>query len=324
MIFGQCKTRLPNVKLSGNQVLLPRVALTHTRRHTSWHTVKELENTTIQTFREEAFKPSLPCLLPRRYFAEIPAIGKWFQRSLGGNEDVAMNLGYLSRYGHTMVPLEFTRLPQSEASGPIDHDFMRSKAPLSLFLEWTQFAEPGTLDRLYLAQAPLADLPQGLIDDLPAPALVTKVGKGDLYDTNLWIGISPTYTPLHRDPNPNLLVQLAGSKTIRIMKPETGLDIFAHVQRDLGRSGSAAFRGEEMMKGEERTILEDLVWSNKLESSHYSFRGYEAHLGSGDGLFIPQRWWHSIKGAGQGITASVRGLNVSFSSELITNYAYLG
>ena len=293
----------------------------NTIKGTRWHSVNELEDATVDTFRDEGFKPSLPCVLPRRSFARLPAVGKWFQRSLGVSEEVAMNLGYLDRFGHAMVPLEFTRLPSLEASGPIEHGFMRSKAPLSLFLEWTQHAEPGTLDRLYLAQASFADLPQGLVDDLPAPELVTKVGKGDIYDTNLWIGISPTYTPLHRDPNPNLFVQLAGSKTVRVMEPEVGQEVFAHVQRFLVKSGSAAFRGEEMMQGDERSLLEEQIWDDIPESTG-SFIGYEAQIGSGDGLFIPQGWWHSIKGTGEGITASVRDLATSSLSERFVDLTF--
>ena len=312
------------VKFGGNQLLSPRSAVANIRWNTNWHAVKELEHASVETLREEGFKPSLPCLLPRRSFADMPAIGKWFQRSLGGSEEVAMNLGYLNRFGHAMVPLEFTRLPPLEASEPIKYDFMRSKAPLSLFLEWTQHAAPGTLDRLYLAQASFADLPQDLVDDLPAPELVTKVGKGDIYDTNIWIGLSPTYTPLHRDPNPNLFVQLAGSKSVRIVKPEVGEKVFAHVQRVLGKSGSAAFRGEEMMRGDERAMLEDQVWGKCSELSDESLRGYEIELGSGDGLFIPKGWWHSIKGTGKGITASVRYSALPASLVPLVKSEYLG
>lgn len=214
-----------------------------------------------------------------------------------------MNSAYLEAFGHVMVPLEFTRLPSStEQTG---NEFLRSKAPLSLFLEWTQKVEADTFDRLYLAQASFSDLPQAMVDDLPAPDIVTKAGKGDIYDTNLWIGVPPTYTPLHRDPNPNLFVQLAGHKTVRILEPEKGQEVFAHVQKTLGKSGSAAFRDEDMMKGQERKVLEDATWGDSQSLPVNMSLGYEVHLGSGDGLFIPNGWWHSIKGVGDGITGSV-------------------
>ena len=322
-LIGRCLIRPSNVTAPQLviQPAFPRFVSVNTIKKTCWRTINELEDATVNTFRNESFKPSLPCILPRQSFARLPAIGKWFQRSLGVSEKVAMNLGYLDRFGHAMVPLEFTQLPSLETSGPMKHDFMRSKAPFSLFLEWTQHVEPNTLDRLYLAQASFADLPQGLVDDLPAPELATKVGKGDIYDTNLWIGISPTYTPLHRDPNPNLFVQLAGSKTVRVIEPEVGQEVYAHVQRILGKSGSAAFRGEEMMQGDERSLLEEQIWDDTAESAR-SFIGYEAKIGSGDGLFIPQGWWHSIKGTGEGITASVRDLATFSLSEGFINLTF--
>ena len=222
-----------------------------------------------------------------------------------------MNSEYLDRYGYTMVPLEFTRLPSKTGSEIPENAFLRSRAPLSLFLEWTKQAEADTSDRLYLAQASLADLPKELAEDLPTPELVTKSGKGDVYDANLWIGISPTYTPLHRDPNPNLFVQIAGRKTMRIMDPETGRELFERVQKALGKASSTAFRDEEMMKGKEKSMLEALVWDDPPESPEQSLGGYEAYVGQGDAIFIPNGWWHSIKGVGEGITGSVSFMKTS-------------
>ena len=263
-----------------------------------------LEDASVKTFRVKAFNPSVPCIMPRGQFAALPAIRKWFRTD--SDERTVINSAYLERFGHAMVPLEFTRLPSSKEH--LDNDFLRSKAPLSLFLEWTQKAGIDTLDRLYLAQASFSDLPQAMVEDLPTPDIVTKAGRGDIYDTNLWIGVPPTYTPLHRDPNPNLFVQLVGQKIVRILEPEKGQDVFAHVQRTLGRSGSAAFRDEDMMKGQERRVLEEFIWGDSQPLSGKASTGYEVHLGSGDGLFIPNGWWHSIKGVGQGITGSVSTL----------------
>lgn len=55
-----------------------------------------------------------------------------------------------------------------------------------------------------------------------------------------------------------------------------------------------------MMQGLERKALHDAVWySAKVED------GYEVKLATGDALFIPQGWWHSIKGLGEGVNMSV-------------------
>ena len=277
----------------------------------------------METFRQEVFNPSVPCMLPRAFFSNFPAISKWFHNHiLNGNDrdktitTSTLNTEYLDQYGDVMLPLEITHLasaPRTISENFVnEYEFMRSRAPLSLFLEWTKQALASTSNsgqsRLYLAQAALADLPKALVEDLPVPEIVTKAGKGDVYDANLWIGVSPTYTPLHRDPNPNLFVQIAGRKAVRIMESQTGGRVFDDVQRALGRDGSALFRGEEMMKGKERMMLENFIWDDEVEldeSMSGGSGGYEAIVGVGDGIFIPKGWWHSVRGIGEGITGSV-------------------
>lgn len=239
--------------------------------------------------------------MPPRHFWEIPAVHKWFKES--SNDPCVTNLdhAYLEHFQDVAVPLEYTRLPGKSH----DRTFYRAKAPLSIFLTWARTANFNTVERFYLAQASVSTLPEALRNDLPTPNLVARAGKGDVYDTNIWMGVPPTYTPLHRDPNPNLLVQLAGSKTVRLLSPDDGRRMYAEVQDSLGKMGSAAFRGEEMMKGEEKTLLEARVWDNNGQHGSTDAVGFEARLGCGDGIFIPQGWWHSVKGIGDGMTASV-------------------
>lgn len=135
------------------------------------------------------------------------------------------------------------------------------------------------------------------------PDIVTKAGKGDIYSSSIWLGHAPTYTPLHRDPNPNLFVQLAGRKRVRMYKPQIGLSIFNAVQESIGGVAKASMRGEEMMEGAEREALEDQVWK---EDGAHAGECWEAEVGSGDGLFIPKGWWHSIRSAaGDGMIGSV-------------------
>lgn len=185
--------------------------------------------------------------------------------------------------------------------------FHRADAPFGLFLTWAENATAKTSDRFYLAQAPLYSFPPPLRADIPTPTdLLRKVGKGDIYDTNIWMGLPPTYTPLHRDPNPNLLVQLAGSKIVRILSPNDGLKVFVQTQEFIGNeTGSAKIRGEEMMKGKEKIWLEARIWDDENFDRTGLGVGYVARLERGDGIYIPQGWWHSVKGVGNGITASV-------------------
>jgi len=246
-----------------------------------------LEDALVDTFRTAAFAPAQPHLLPRSHFASLPAVKKWF------TSDLSLDQTYLARYADTQVPLEITTS---------DGDFIRVNRPLSFFLR----ASDGHLEgaTVYLAQASLSDLPKGLAADVPTPEIVLRAGKGDIYDSSLWIGRAPTYTPLHRDPNPNLFVQLAGTKRVRLFRPEVGGEIFARVQRIVGGAGSATMRGEEMMMGEERRVLEEAVWEGKHQVVPEG-QGQECEVSAGDGLFIPKGWWHSIKGIGEDMTGSV-------------------
>lgn len=265
----------------------------------AWLPVKELPDGRLATFRSEAFIPSKPILLPRKHFLNLPAAQKWFVQPRDGMSEVSLNRSYLAQFEDSIVPLEFTRLDAGDKN-----IFDRAEAPFHIFLQWTNLATPMTANRLYLAQAPLSSLPKAMADDLPTSEFVSKAGLGDIYDTNIWMGMPPTYTPLHRDPNPNLFVQLAGAKVVRILEPEAGNRVFARVQNILGRSDSAAFRGDSMMKGEEKKLLDSEVWGGASQDEGRDI-GYEISVEAGDGLFIPKGWWHSIKGVGNGITASV-------------------
>lgn len=288
------------------QPAFPRTNLRRTYTSTAkWRPLRALEDGSLQSFVEKAFVPSKPALLPRAHFIALPSIQKWFRTTQDETGGVTLNYSHLSNFGDAIVPLEFTPLSTASATDQDGDYFQRAEVPFYMFLEWTKSATLETSERLYLAQASFARLPEALKMDLPTPEIVAQSGTGDVYDTNIWMGIPPTYSPLHRDPNPNLFVQLAGHKIVRILPPEMGDKIFVQVRTALGRSGSAVFRGEDMMKGQEKRLLEDQVWNDTSAPDEAGEVGYEAHVGRGDGLFIPKGWWHSVKGVGEGITASV-------------------
>ncbi|QQK44932.1 Transcription factor jumonji/aspartyl beta-hydroxylase [Penicillium digitatum] len=279
-----------------------------------------LENATLDTFKQRCFLPEQPAVLPPSTFKDLPALKKWFKsaspKSTPGPSSASLNVEHLYKHGvDTFVPLELTESTSTDAKFETDsgktetHSFRQFHAPLTLFLDWMRTAETTHQStRLYLAQCQLLDLPPVLREDFPTPELVARAGKGDIYDTNVWIGHPPTYTPLHRDPNPNLFVQMAGKKVVRLLAPVDGQAVFGAVRRQLGKSGSpeaAAFRGEEMMQGRERALLDEMVWGTQVSTGSDAGVGFEAHLEAGDGVFIPKGWWHSIKGVGEGVTASV-------------------
>lgn len=233
----------------------------------------------------------------KQSFNSLPAILKWFEPSTAIANICYINSSYLELHGSSTVPLELTRSSPNEPP-----TFERFEAPLSLLL--AHMTGPPTPDlRIYLAQHSLADLPTALQADLPVPALLTKLGRGDVYATSVWMGRPPTRTPLHRDPNPNLFVQLAGQKVVRLLRPEIGRGVYERAKLRAGGGGRANMRGEEMMAGVEMQNLEEAVWEAKDEYAE----GVEAQLSAGDGLYIPLGWWHAVRGIGEGANASVSG-----------------
>lgn len=200
---------------------------------------------------------------------------------------------------------------------PTDTRFIRFDAPLALLAAVLQFnrerGSPGErLSRLYIAQAPLSDLPGDLQLDVPTPELITHLPattenttptEGDLYDSSVWLGLEPTYTPWHRDPNPNLFFQLCGVKAVRMLPPAEGHELFEKVHRRLDPiGGSSRIRGEEMMQGAERQAFLDAVWGKFAPKNLL-----EVELRPEDVLLLPKGWWHSVKstGAAGALNASV-------------------
>ncbi|KAH7403329.1 hypothetical protein BKA64DRAFT_743933 [Cadophora sp. MPI-SDFR-AT-0126] len=277
----------------------------------------------------------------------IPAAEKWFTRKASsttsedaGEEDgfVILSQEYLAPFSSTILPYELIT-PHPSKSGPdtnanadtmselstlLKHytqysspssTFHTFSAPLSLFLLASKClasspsSPPPQTPQLYIAQAQLLSLPSPLQHDLPTPHLVSHAGKGDIYDSNLWLGLPPTYTPLHKDPNPNLFVQLAGRKQVRMFEPRVGGGIYRSVQGRIGRGGfggGGQMRGSEMMEGPERGALWEAVWGDDgMEGRDGGAEEFEALVGPGDALFIPKGWWHSFRSVGGGVTGSV-------------------
>ncbi|CAI6248076.1 unnamed protein product [Periconia digitata] len=234
----------------------------------------------------------------KQWFQDMPATQKWFTPMKSDPSYHVLNLRYLEQFEGTSVPLELTRFDGTEQRPA---SFTRSEAPLSLLLMHMSSIEQSPSSTLYLAQCPLEDLPSTCQDDVPVPDLIRRIGRGDIYASSLWMGRAPTHTPLHRDPNPNLFVQLAGRKVVRLVKPAQGRQLY---ERSRVGQGHANMRGEEMMVGKEMEQLEHAVWGEGANDAD-AVNGVEAKLESGDALFIPLGWWHAVRGIGRGANASV-------------------
>ncbi|KAI0453876.1 Clavaminate synthase-like protein [Xylaria acuta] len=227
----------------------------------------------------------------------------WFAGP-GDAEEAPVSFGHkLASSADAVVSYELiTSSPHSSYDALANRSrFLQFDAPLSLIIQASRYNQgtdypPHRMKQLYIAQSDIRSLPPALAEDLPVPEIVKHAGKGDIYSSSIWLGLQPTYTPLHRDPNPNLFCQLAGSKHVRLMRPWVGQSVFRGIRRLLGAPGSSRLRGPEMMDGPELDGLHRAVWVDDRDNTASEI--WEAVLDPGDALFIPQGWWHSVRSVG--------------------------
>ncbi|KAL1624020.1 hypothetical protein SLS56_008002 [Neofusicoccum ribis] len=282
-----------------------RKALQSCRRayatRTKWPVVRAMEqvpgNASIQDSRMDE-----PCFLSHDQFRNIDAIYDWFKPIDSKANVHSLKTEKFRPYAEIILPLEYTGPDPADSSKTT---FKRFDAPLGVFLDYLE--QPPKHMSLYLAQCKIDDLPTPLRRQLSAPPFVRhhglykdrepksgrrKWGRDaglQIYDTSIWMGLPPTYTPLHRDPNPNCFFQMAGKKTIRLLPPEKGLEIFQRVKKSIGEGEgdlSGKIRGEEMMMGKEREALKEEVWGSSSYDPESG--GLEAKLERGSGLYIPE------------------------------------
>jgi hypothetical protein len=292
-------------------------------------------------FRDKVFAPERPYVLKEWPPPRYPAIKSWFS-SHGGRDICGLPLHQhsmscwldyeLTLNANTKASIEeyhaYESIGMSEerlffqnllsaivatksshsASEPHgNHDFIRFRAPLGLFLHANAYnVQSGgrPLTDLYIAQNAIADLPRQLQEDLSAPDIVGHItSRGDIYSSSIWLGLEPTYTPLHRDPNHNILVQLCGAKTVRLMDSVSGEEFYRAVRAAAGKAGgNSRMRHEDMMHEPERSLLKGAMWDDDIvhlghdiERIRNGTEIFEARLDVGDALYIPLGWWHSVQ-----------------------------
>ncbi|KAK0640850.1 hypothetical protein B0T16DRAFT_292500, partial [Cercophora newfieldiana] len=250
---------------------------------------KEYQQTDASDWDLSLFHDVVPyeLLLPTNHTVDHP-VHHFISHLSSSKESVQLGLGQFLQ----------TQVNSPPAHGTSSEQFFRFEAPLALMVAAIKFNDTrmaaSRLKQLYIAQAPLNMLPGELQRDLFTPELVLAAGKGDIYDSSVWIGLEPTFTPWHRDPNPNLFHQLWSRKEVRLLPPQRGAQIFRQTRAELGMPGDYRIRGSEMMVGAERQALFEAIWGEGAPDDILS-----ASLGPGDALFVPKGWWHSVRSEGQ-------------------------
>ena len=74
----------------------------------TYRSIPILDDGTVATFRNSAFTPALPALLPRDHFGYLSAVQKWFKPTSPSQFHPTLDQAYLETYSSTIVPLELT------------------------------------------------------------------------------------------------------------------------------------------------------------------------------------------------------------------------
>ncbi|KAJ2901585.1 hypothetical protein MKZ38_001664 [Zalerion maritima] len=298
----------------------------------------DVNDTTRRSFLDLGSKEKhrLPTRKPNPYIPS--AIIRWFD-STGENFRIPVNFSsfFKKKAGrcNLLFPVEIIRparhrlVSPTKKSTPValkgeeegskgDREVFQKKN-IPLFGLPQVFSQRNPPDfTIYMAQVPIDDLPKELREDLPLPFMISQAAVADIYGSSVWLGSEPTYTSLHRDPNPNYFLQLCGRKYIRLLHPDFGARVYKDVQMSLGSSGNARMRGNEMMTGPEKEALEAAMWGDWFDNGNTPSPSsevleidtlpppalkqkltedviWEAVVDPGDALFIPLGWWHSVR-----------------------------
>ncbi|CAM9183532.1 unnamed protein product, partial [Sphacelaria rigidula] len=139
----------------------------------------------------------------------------------------------------------------------------------------------------YLCQCPVVSREEGKPEVLRAIAgefrTPSCVLEEDLLQINLWLGAMATTTNMHYDANHNLLFVLKGRKRIALLPP----NMTGNVEAMPVFSESANHSRLDVEEAGELLSSEDAVNRGAVF----------AEIGEGEGLFIPEGWWHQITSA---------------------------
>eukprot|EP00754_Rhynchopus_humris_P004923 Rhum_TRINITY_DN12471_c0_g1::Rhum_TRINITY_DN12471_c0_g1_i1::g.52104::m.52104/K10277/KDM8, JMJD5; lysine-specific demethylase 8 len=139
----------------------------------------------------------------------------------------------------------------------------------------------------YLAQHGLLDQLPEMARDVGMPAILDAVaGDPEEVTRHCWIGTADTITELHCDSYDNFFVQLYGYKYIRLYAPKHARSLY--VARRSSKNAHTAQGNCSTMPCEEEGDFEAYPLARDVPYQ-------EVLLGPGEGLFIPEGWFHYLR-----------------------------
>ena len=136
------------------------------------------------------------------------------------------------------------------------------------------YARPENASKMYVAQW---DLPPRLADDLRSPAFASFL---KVKTKKLWVTAGAVQSLPHTDGDENILLQLDGTKVVKLVSPTKREEVYAGSASGL----KANYSGVDFFEPD--------------YSKHPRFRDalvLTATLVPGDALYIPAYWWHHVK-----------------------------
>lgn len=175
--------------------------------------------------------------------------------------------------GEVEVEVQAGRLSDRNYESRSNHH--KTRMPFAGFLD---LVESGPANDVYMTAnntAANAALLAALAGDLtPLPPML----RPDPAQGFLWIG-RDTLTPMHHDLTQNLMIQLVGTKVVRLVSPV-----------------------EQRRMGNALHVYADFAWLDDDLAKRREIAFTEIRLPPGQALFLPVGWWHCVRAEGFSVT----------------------
>eukprot|EP00388_Colpodella_angusta_P015638 GDKJ01038777.1.p1 GENE.GDKJ01038777.1~~GDKJ01038777.1.p1 ORF type:complete len:1040 (+),score=232.20 GDKJ01038777.1:39-3122(+) len=199
-----------------------------------------------------------------------PCISKWRE----------IDKFWFKKHGRRCVPVEKT-LNYLDMKEKNEHDKTKNNNMFEMTHIYS-FLRDALLNKecMYLAQHDIFSQIPSLLIDIPEPFVLSAMADPNFdIERSIWIGPQNTFSPWHVDPRHNLFCQVAGVKHFKVCDPNL-------LPKQLINSTNEQEVREFLDSSEGSELVSDVV------------------LGPGDALYLPRKWWHSVKGLSASISVS--------------------